>query len=226
MIVALRNSNVGSATIDVAARPTHNRTVREDNVHQTTSASTACGVLLLWLQRTVGVSQAKLHQISWSFVSGGALEGGGLDARRKYNPPAARRSASTVFMSNSPPSRSSRRRCPSNLCHNDNKNCGCSYKQWRGHLFLRGDEVIDRFDAEPRALWRTPIASRLGLYSWLLRRMRFPALAAAICARRFRNPCELSASASSAHAMLGLRDAGAHAQTSCRRPQCRNTAGI
>ena len=48
MIVALRNSNVGSAAIDVAARPTH--IVREDNVHQTTSASTACGVFLLWLQ--------------------------------------------------------------------------------------------------------------------------------------------------------------------------------
>ena len=48
MIVALRNSNVGSAAIDVEARPTH--IVREDNVHQTTSASTACGVFLLWLQ--------------------------------------------------------------------------------------------------------------------------------------------------------------------------------
>ena len=73
------------------------------------SASTACGVFLLWLQRTVGVSQAKLHQISWSFVSGGALEGGGLDARRNAVPGIARVKTS----------RSTRRG------HRSQKNTGC-----------------------------------------------------------------------------------------------------
>ena len=131
----------------------------------------------------------------------------------------------------------------------------------RGHLFLRGDEVIDRFHAEPRA-WQTPIASGLGLYgwglhdtslpsnmasvaprshctakkhkvpailpascpcrgcSWLLRRMRFPALAAASLSLPWRWHCWPSAAGCHSEDVLGVYHGHATVQMRSRCTRC------